>query len=155
MTDYSTLADAIKTTLWGDSWIDDFPNIKVIESYQREPSLQGADSPFFRENEGPFIVIVPKVSGKSEVAGTVTQVVESIPVEILMVSGGTDIVAAEKEHETILYNLDRVLDNQNLFGEGFGISGFMAGMNQATSRFKKGNVFYYSSKITFSVELNA
>ena len=155
MTDYTALGTAIKDTLWGDSWINDFPNIKVIESYPREASLQGVDSPFFKANEVPFIVIMPKVSGKSGIAGTVTRKVESIPVEILMVSGNPNVKTAGNEHDTIVYNIERVLDNQNLAGKGFGISGFMAGTNSATTRFKKGNVFYYSSKINFQVELNA
>ena len=154
MTAYTALATAIKTTLWADSWIDEFPNIKVIESNRREPSLQGAGAMFFKESEVPFIVINPKVSGKNEVTRTVTRPIESIPVELLVVSGNSDVKTADKEHKTIGYNIDRVLDNQNLPGQGFGVFAFIVGTSRTTSRFKKGKVFYYQSKFNFSVELN-
>jgi len=155
VTDYTAIGTAIKDTLWGDSWINNFPNIKVIESSQRESSLQGADSPFFKTNEVPFIVIKPIASKKKEVSGTVTGKVDSIPVEILFISGDADAKTSQNQHETLAYNIERILDNQNLSGLGFGISGFMAAMNSTTTRFKKGNIIYYSTKINFSIELDA
>lgn len=156
MTDYTALANAIETTLRGDSWVNAYPNIKIIESFKRDIPLQGAGSPFFKINEHPLIIIRSKSSGKSETATTASAKTLRIPVQLLVVSGDEDVQVASVNHETINYNVERVLENENVAanGSGFGISGYLEDIKINTVRMKKGKVFYFMSRITFNVELN-
>ena len=58
MTDYTSLANALQTTLTADAWLGNSGNVKTIEIHRRGFSLQDAkDAQFFSHTDLPAIAI--------------------------------------------------------------------------------------------------
>jgi len=156
MTDYTSLANAIKTTLQADSWIGNVANVKNIETYEREFSLQGEEgAPFYKESELPAMAIIPNASGKTQDGSAVGEILESVASEITTVSFNSVVLTAAQEHDTIIKNLERVLDAQKKSTADMGIDALVKNVSTETERFKKGNKYFYFSRTSFTVLLTS
>lgn len=154
MTDYTSLANAIKTTLQADPWIGNLVNVKTIETYKRDFSLQGEEGPsFYKEEELPAMGIIPNASPKLQEDHTVGELLEEINPEIITVSFGPDLPSAPQEHDEIIGNLERVLEAQNKSAVALGIDAYVKNISTITERDKKDKNYIYFSRTSFTVSL--
>lgn len=155
MTDYTALANGIKTTLEADSWVGDLANVKTIETYKREVALQGIEGfPYFTITELPALSIYPN-RGKAHESRTVTLDTNAVRSEIAVVSYNSVKLTAAQEHFAILKNVEAVLNSQKTETNDMGIGAYVDEIEVETRRFKKGTNFFYFSIISFTVELSA
>ncbi len=154
MTLHTHLSESIKVTLGNDSWLENAANVKTIESHRREFSLQGDDDrPFYKETELPALAIDTKAGGKEQNWETVGEVREKIFAEISTISGDVDAHTAAVNHDTIIKNLERVLQEQITSEKDLGADALVKDVSTETDvPFKKGNVTYYVSRTTFTVD---
>lgn len=153
MTDYTALANAIKTTLEADSWVGDAANIVTLETFERDFSLQGlGEDQFFKEAELPAVNIVPN-RGKEQDLETVGEILESIQCELIAESFDPDPLTAAQEHDAMIKNLERVLAAQNTSLNDLGIDALVKEISTETGDFKKGKNYFYQSRISFTAIL--
>lgn len=153
MTDYTALANAIKTTLQGDPWIGNTANIKTIETYKRDVSLQSVGgAPFYKEAELPALAVYPN-RGKTQSGRTVTLDLNAVQVEITVVSFNTVVLTAAQEHHTAVHKIETLLDAQKTEAQDFGKGVFARDVETTTLRWKKGNKYFFFSRIRFTAEL--
>ena len=155
MTDATHIAESTKATLERDSWLGNTANVKTIEAHKREFSLQGDDDrPFYKESELPAMAIDPDAGGKEQDFETVGEIRENVIAEVMTVSGDADAVTAEDNHNTIIKNLERVLEEQVTSEKDLGMDALVKDVSTETEDpFKKGNKTYYISRTTFTVDI--
>lgn len=152
--DYTALANAIKTTLEADSWLGNVANVVTIEAFPREFSLQGEGGQlFYEESELPAMSINPNADPKGQDTETVGEILESVSAEITTISYHTDPSTAYTEHNTILSNLERVLDAQKTSVADLGIDALVKDVSTTPGTFKKGSNYFYYSRTNFTVLL--
>ena len=156
MTDYTTLANAIKTTLESDSWLGNSTNVKTIEIHRRGFSLQDPkDAQFFSEADVPAIAVIPNVGPKQQRLETTNEIRETIPCEIAAVTRDRDLQTGMTAHQTIIQNIERVLEKQKSSLNDFGIDAFVQQVSTTENQLKKGDYFYFVSTTTARIELTA
>jgi lipopolysaccharide biosynthesis protein len=156
MTDYTSLANAIKTTVSADGWLGNTGNVKTIEIHRRGFSLQDSkDAQFFSEADIPAIAIIPNASPKQQRQVTTNEILETIPCEISAVSRDRDFKTGMTAHLTLVQNIERVLEKQKSSVDDFGIDAFVQQVATTESQFKKGHHFYFISTTTARIELTA
>ncbi len=156
MVDYVALANAIKTTLEADSWVGNIANVKTVETYSREFSLQGEEgAPFYKDTELPAMAITPNAQGKSQDGAAVGEILESVASEVMTVTFHSVVLTAAQEHDTIIKNLERVLDAQKTSSADLGIDALVKDVSTETERFKKGANYFHLSRTRFTVLLTA
>jgi len=156
VTDYTSLANAIKTTLQADTWLGNLANVKTIEIHRRGFSLQDSkDAQFFSEVDIPAIAVIPNSSPKQQRQETTNEIREIIPSEIAAVSRDRDLQAGLTAHQTLIQNIERVLEKQKSSLNDFGIDAFVQQVSTTESQLKKGEYFYFVSTTTARIELTA
>lgn len=156
MTDYTSLATAIKTTFAADSWLGNATHVKTIEIHRRGFSLQDhKDAQYFSELDIPAIAIISNSSPKQQRQETTNEIRETIPCEIAAVSRDRDLQAGIMVHRTLIQNIERVLEKQKSSLNDFGIDAFSPQVSTTESQIKKGHHFYFISTTTARIELTA
>jgi len=155
MTDYTHINQSIKATLVRDSWIGNSANVKTIEDFKREFSLQGDDDkPFYKDSELPAMAIDSKAGGKEQNLETVGEIRENIFSEITIISGDADAQTAEINHNTIIQNLERVLEAQITSIQDLGLDALVKDVaTDPVEPFKKANKTYYFSRTTLTLDI--
>ena len=154
MTDYSTIATAIKTTLQADAWIGNTANVKTIEVYLRESALQGGqDFPFYEKKLLPLMAIIPNVTPKGVDLSTTREIRETIACEVWTISSGQEVAAGWNNHYPIVGNLERVLSKQKTSANDLGIDALVTGVASEDSHKKVDKTLYFLSKTSFIVDL--
>lgn len=154
MTDYTSLANAIKTTLESDSWLGNSANVKTIEIHRRGFSLQDPkDAQFFSEADVPAIAVIPNSGPKQQGLETTNEIRETIPCEIAAVTRDRDLQTGMTAHQTIIQNIERVLEKQKSSLNDFGIDAFVQQVSTTENQFKKGDYYYFLSTTTARIEL--
>jgi hypothetical protein len=156
VTDYTSLANAIKTTFVADSWLGNAANVKTIEIHRRGFSLQDSkDAQYFSEADIPAIAVIPNTSPKQQRQETTNEILETIPCDIAAVSRHRDLQIGMTAHQTLIQNIERVLEKQKSSLNDFGVDAFVQQVSTTESQMKKGEFFYYISTTTARIELTA
>ncbi|GJL78808.1 MAG: hypothetical protein NPINA01_17970 [Nitrospinaceae bacterium] len=156
MTDYNSLANAIKTTLENDSWLGNSANVKTIEIHRRGFSIQDPkDAQFFSASDLPAIAVIPNSSPKQQRLATTNEIRETVSSEIAAVTRNRNLQAGMTAHQTIIQNLERVLEKQKSSTDDFGIDAFVQQVSTTEEQIKKGEFYYFLSTTTARIELNA
>lgn len=154
MVDYTSLANALKTTLQADAWVGNIANVKTIETFKRDFSLQGEDgASFYQPSELPALAIIANASPKGQDGAAVGEISESVFSEIETTSLNSDKQTTQVEHETIIKNLERVLDAQKTSVADLGIDALVKDVSTTTKEWKKGKNYFYFSTTSFTVLL--
>ena len=154
MTDYTTLGNAIKTTLQNDSWVGNSVNVKTLETHKRGFSLQDEkDARFFAPSDLPAIAVVPNVEGKQQEPGSTNEIRETVLAQVIVVTRQRDSQLGLTAHHTLVANIERVLDKQKSSINDLGIGGFVREVSTSEEQFKKGEYYYFISTTTAQIEL--
>lgn len=156
MTDYASLAQAVKTTLENDSWLGNPANVKTIEIHRRGFSLQNPkDAQFFSSSDIPAVVVIPNSGSKQQRLETTNEIRETILCEISAVSRDRDLRAGMTAHQTRIQNIERILEKQKSSVDDFGIDAFVQQVSTTEEQIKKGEYYYFLSTTTARIELTA
>jgi hypothetical protein len=156
VTDYTSLANAIKNTLVSDSWLGNSVNVKTIEIHRRGFSLQDhKDAQYFSEVDIPAIAVISNSSPKQQRQETTNEIRETIPCEIAAVSRDRDLQNGMTAHQALIQNIERVLEKQKSSVDDFGIDAFAQQVSTTESQLKKGHYYYFLSTTTARIELTA
>lgn len=156
MTDYTFLANAVKTTLENDSWLGNPANVKTIEIHRRGFSLQDSkDARFFSASDVPAIAVIPNSGPKQQRLETTNEIRETVLCEISAVSRDRDSRVGMTAHQARIQNIERVLEKQKSSANDFGIDAFVRQVSTTEEQIKKGEYYYFLSTTTASVELTA
>ena len=156
VTDYTSLANAIKTSLENDSWLGNPANVKTIEIHRRGFSLQDPkDAQFFSASDVPAVAVIPNSSPKQQRLETTNEIRETIPCEISAVSRHRDFKAGMTAHQAIVQNIERVLEKQKSSIDDLGIDAFVPQVSTTEEQIKKGELYYFLSTTTARIELTA
>ncbi|VAX27383.1 hypothetical protein MNBD_NITROSPINAE05-1442 [hydrothermal vent metagenome] len=156
MTDYTSLATAIKTTLEADAWLGNSANVKTIEIHRRGFSLQDAkDAQFFSQADLPAIAVVANSGPKQQQLTTTNEILETVFCEISAVTEGRGLQAGMTLHQGIVENIERVLEKQKSSANDLGIDAFVQNVSTTESQVKKGEFYYFISTTRAKVELTA
>lgn len=154
MTDYASIADAIKATLQADAWLGNVANVTTIEAYGRDFQFQGDDdAPFYDDAELPALSILPNVSPQDQQIETVGEIRHLVQAEVTVVSGAAGAAASARAHDAIVGNIERVLDAQKTSAADLGINALVRDVGTTTSRFKRSEKTYFISRINFIIDL--
>ena len=156
MTDYTSLAKAIKTTFLSDSWLGDSVNVKTIEIHRRGFSLQDQkDAQFFSTADIPAIAVIPNSSPKLQGLETTNEIRETISSEIAAVIRDRDFKTGMTAHQTLIQNIERVLDKQKSSLNDLGIDAFVQQVSTTEEQIKKAEFYYFLSTTTTRIEMTA
>jgi hypothetical protein len=156
MTDYTQLAEAMKTTLLADSYLGNTANIKTIETHKRGFSIQeNRDALFFGEVDLPAMAIVPNAGPKECVLNTTNEQIETIKAQVIAVSKHRDAQAGLTAHLSIVENIESVLEKQRSSTADLGLDAFVRRVATTHEQLKKGEFYYFVSTTTVAVELTA
>ena len=153
MTDYTSIANALKTTLTADSWLGNTVNVKTVEIHQRGENIsRSGDSLYFASNETPALAIVPNVAKSTSALISAEEVLISTRCQILGFTFDVNAQTGMANHIQLLTNLERVLEKQKSEQDDLGIGARVWDVSSQTDRKKKGSLFYFVSKTEFNVE---
>jgi hypothetical protein len=156
MTDYTSLATAIKTTLEADAWLGNSANVKTVEIHRRGFSLQDAkDAQFFSSVDLPAIAVIANSGPKQQKLATTNEILETVFCEISAVTQGRGLQAGITVHQDIVENIERVLEKQKSSSNDLGIDAFVQTVSTTESQVKKGEFYYFISTTQAKVELTA
>jgi hypothetical protein len=156
MTDYTQLAEAIRTTLLADSYLGNIANITTIETHKRGFSIQeNRDALFFGEADLPAIAIVPNSGPKESVLNTTNEQIETIKTQVIGVSKDRDAQAGLTAHLSIVENIESVLEKQRSSTHDLGLDAFVRRVSTTHEQLKKGEFYYFISTTTAAVELTS
>ena len=154
MTDYTALATAIKTTLLADAWIGDPANVKIVETGKRGFSVQDEkDTLYFGDGDLPALAIIANASPQEQSVNTTNEIRSLVAPEIMVVSKHRDAQAGIVAQDTIVANVERVLEKQKSSSADLGIDAFVEQVSSSTVQEKKGEYYYFVSTIVARVEL--
>ena len=157
MTDYVSLANAVKTTFEVDSWLGNTTNVKTIETHKRGFSLaDDKDAQSFGISDLPAIAITVNAQAKQQQLVTTNEIEEILPVQAITVTQHRDAQAGLDIHLAIVNNVERVLEKQKTSVDCLGIDAFVRQVTTVDDQpFKSGEYYYFVSTTTAQVELTA
>ena len=156
MTDYTSLANAVKTTLSADSWLGNSANVKTIEIHRRGFSLQDAkDAQFFSHTDLPAIAIIPNSGPQQQRLVTTNEIRETIFCEISAVSSDRGLQTGMAAHQNLIQNIERVLEKQKSSLNDMGVDAFVQQVSTTENQVKKGEFYYFISTTRAQIELTA
>ncbi len=156
MTDYTLLANAIKTTLSADAWLGNSANVKTIEIHRRGFSLQDSkDAQFFSHADLPAIAVIPNSSPKQQKLATTNEIRETLFCEISAVSRERGLQTGMTVHQSLVQNIERVLEKQKSSLNDLGIDAFVQQVSTTENQLKKGEFYYFISTSRAEIELTA
>lgn len=154
MTDYTSLANAIKTTMLADSWLGNPANVKTLEIHRRGFSLQDSkDAQFFSQADLPAIAIIPNSGPKQQRLTTTNEIQETLFCEISAVSFNRGLQSGMTVHHSIVHNIERVLEKQKSSLYDLGVDAFVQRVSTTENQIKKGEFYYFISTIQAQIEL--
>lgn len=153
MTDYVSIANAVKTTFEADAWLSNTSNLKTIETFERDWLFQGENfNQYFEESELPAVNIIPGTD-KEQNFETIGEIVEEIQCDLIVESFHSVPLTAAQNHDELIDNLERVLSEQKTSAKDLGIDALVKNVSTETTDFKKGSNYFYQSIVTFIVML--
>lgn len=157
MTDYTNLANAVKTTFEADSWLGAAANVKTIEVHKRGFNLaDDKDAQNLGITDLPAIAIAVNTQAKQQQLVTTNEIEEIIPVQAVSVTRQRDAQAGLDVHLAIVKNVERVLEKQKTSVDCLGIDAFVRQVASVDDQpFKNGEYYYFVSTTTAQVELTA
>jgi hypothetical protein len=156
MTDYTSLANAIQTTLSDDAWLGNIANVKTIEIHRRGFSLQDPkDAQFFSETDLPAIAIIPNSGPKQQRLATTNEIRESLFCEITAVSRNRGLQNGMTVHQSLIQNIERVLEKQKSSLNDLGFDAFVRQVSTTENQVKKGEYYYFISTTRAQIDLTA
>jgi hypothetical protein len=156
MTDYTSLANAIKTTLSADTWLGNSTNVKTIEIHRRGFSLQDAkDGQFFSQADLPAIAIIPNSNPKQQKLATTNEIRETIFSEISAVSRERGLQNGMTAHQSLIQNIERLMEQQKNSVNDLGVDAFVRQISTTENQVKKGDFYYFISTTRAEIELTA
>lgn len=156
MTDYTSLANAIQTTLQADSWIGNPANVKTVEIHRRGFSLQDPkDAQFFSEADLPAIAIIPNSGPKQQRLTTTNEILETLFSEIAAISRARSLPSGMTLHQDIVKNIERVLEKQKSSLNDLGVDAFVRQVSTTENQIKKGEFYYFISTTRAEIEWTA
>ena len=156
MTDYTSLANAVKTTLSADSWLGNSANVKTIEIHRRGFSLQDPkDAQFFSQADLPAIAIIPNSGPKQQRLVTTNEILETLFCEISAVSRDRGLQIGMTAHQSLIQNIERVLEKQKSSLNDLGLDAFVQQVSTTENQVKKGEFYYFISTTRTQIELTA
>ncbi len=156
MTDYTSIANAIQTTLSADSWLGNSANVQTIEIHRRGFSLQDPkDAQFFSPADLPAIAINPNSGPKQQRLTTTNEISETLFTEIGAVSFNRELQAGMTVHQNLVQNIERVLEKQKSSLNDLGIDGFVKQVSTTENQLKKGEFYYFISTTRAEIERTA
>ncbi len=156
MTDYTSLANAIKTTLSADSWLGNSANVKTIEIHRRGFSLQDPkDAQYFSQADLPAIAIIPNSGPKQQRLATTNEIRETIFCEIAAVSRDRGLQTGMTVHQSLIQNIERVLEKQKSSLNDLGVDAFVRQVATTENHLKKGEFYFFISTTRAEIELTA
>lgn len=154
MTDYTSLANAIKTTLLADSWLGNSANVKTMEIHRRGFSLQDPkDAQFFSQADLPAIAIIPNSGPKQQRLTTTNEIRETVFCEIAAVSRDRGLQTGMTVHQSLIQNIERVLEKQKSSLNDLGLDAFVQQVSTTENQVKKGEFYYFISTTRAQIEL--
>ncbi len=154
MTDYTSLANAIKTTLQSDAWTGNTANIKTIETNKRGFSIQDTrDGLYFGDGDLPALAVIPNARPKEQSQETTNEIRETLRSQVVGVSRNRDARTGLETHTTIVQNVERVLEKQKSSTDNLGIDAFVQKVSTTHDQFKRGEYYYFVSTTEVSIEL--
>ncbi|MBC8284364.1 MAG: hypothetical protein H8E32_11170 [Nitrospinae bacterium] len=154
MTDYTALGIAIKTTLQNDTWFGN--NVQTIETHKRGFSIQDEkDARFFSKEDLPAIAIVPNAESKKQEIQTTNEIRETISAQVVAVSRTRNAQSGMTTHQSLVQNIERVLEKQKSSADNLGIDAFVQSVGTLEEQFKKGEYYYFISTTTAQIDLTA
>ena len=154
MTDYTSLANAIKTTLLADSWLGNSANVKTMEIHRRGFSLQDSkDGQFFSQADLPAIAIIPNSGPKQQRLTTTNEIRETVFCEIAAVSRDRGLQTGMTVHQSLIQNIERVLEKQKSSLNDLGLDAFVQQVSTTENQVKKGEFYYFISTTRAQIEL--
>jgi hypothetical protein len=156
MVDYTALGTAIKTTLAADAWFQVSANVKTMETHKRGFNLQDEkDAQFFAPADLPAIAIVPNSAPKRQSLETTNEIRETVPCQVVAVTRSRDLQAGMTVSQSLVNNIERVLDAQKSSAKNLGIDAFVQTTDTAQEQFKRGEYYYFIATTTAQIELTA
>jgi hypothetical protein len=156
MTDYTSLANAIQTTLSADSWLSNSANVKTIEIHRRGFSLQDPkDAQFFSQADLPAIAINPNSGPKQQRLTTTNEILETLFAEISAVSFNRGLQTGMTIHQSLVQNIERVFEKQKSSLNDLGIDAFVKQVSTTENQLKKGEFYYFISTTRAEIERTA
>jgi hypothetical protein len=156
MTDYTSLASAIKTTLSADTWLGNSANVKTIEIHRRGFSLQDSkDAQFFSQADLPAIAIIPNSGPKQQRLVTTNEIQETLFCEISAVTFERGLQTGMTVHQSLIQNIERVLEKQKSSLNDLGLDAFVRQASTTENQVKKGEFYYFISTTRAEIELTA
>ena len=156
MTDYTSLANALQTTLTADAWLGNSGNVKTIEIHRRGFSLQDSkDAQFFSQADLPAIAIIPNAGPKQQRLATTNEILETLFCEISAVSFDRGLQNGMTLHQTLIQNIERVLEKQKSSLNDLGVDAFVRQVATTENQLKKGEFYFFISTTRAEIELTA
>jgi len=153
MTDYTSIANAIQTTLSADSWLGNSANVKTIEIHRRGFSLQDPkDAQFFSPADLPAIAIIPNSGPKQQRLATTNEILETLFSEISAVSFNRGLQTGMTIHQSLVQNIERVLEKQKSSLNDLGVDAFVKQVSTTENQLKKGEFYYFISTTRAEIE---
>ena len=154
MTDYTAVGAAIRTTFLADSWLGNTANVLTIETEKRGFNIQDQkDAEYFSEVDLPAIAIVSSGSGKTSEQTTTNEIESFVKPEIICIVRGRDRRTVIGTAQTIISNIERVLEKQKTSVNALGIDAFVLNVSTQIEESKDGEYYFIVSKTTCDVEI--
>ncbi len=156
MTDYTSLANAIHSTLSADAWLGNSVNVKTIEIHRRGFSLQDPkDAQFFSEADLPAIAVIPNAGPKQQRLSTTNEIRETLFCELAAVSRDRALQNGMTAHQSLIQNIERVLEKQKSSLNDLGVDAFVRQVSTTENQLKRGEFFYFISTTRAEIEMTA